>query len=337
MIWYKDQNVKDDIIVSTRIRLARNLEKYPFPGVIKKDDAEACIKEITDAVNSSSGIFNGGIRTVEVSGLDNASRKLMVERHLISKELSGKSEAAVMIDADEEASIMLMEEDHIRIQIIKKGFELKSAYDYAMKIDDAIDEKCKYAFMEKFGYLTSCPTNTGTGMRASVMMHLPALTMTDNVGRIIASASKLGLTVRGLYGEGTKAYGCLYQLSNEVTLGVSEMEIIEKLENIASQIKKLEEEARESLRTNTTVIDRVWRSLGTLRYARKVTSLEAKSLLSDYILGVACGIIDEKVKESPIELMVLTEPENINTISGEGELTPEKRDEIRAELLRKSV
>ena len=337
MIWYKGQNIKDDIMVSTRIRLARNLAKYPFPRTINKEDAASCVKEITEAVNASSGIFKNGIRTVEVSGLDIASRKLMVEKHLISKELSGKGDAYVMIDADEEASIMLMEEDHIRIQIIKKGFDLKNAFDYAMKIDDAIEEKCRYAFSEKFGYLTSCPTNTGTGMRASVMMHLPALTMTDNIRKIVASASKLGLTVRGLYGEGSKAYGCLYQLSNEVTLGISETEIIEKLENIAGQIKKLEEDARESLKINTDVRDRVWRSLGTLRYARKVTSLEAKSLLSDYIFGVSCGIIDEKVKESPIELMVLTEPESISIISGEGELTPEKRDEIRAELLRKSV
>ena len=337
MIWYKNQDVNNDIVVSTRIRLARNLEKYPFPGMAEKQDIQNIKRDVLDALEKKKEIFPEGIRTVNMSEIDIPSRQLMVERHLISRELAGNQEGVAVIDADEEVSIMVMEEDHIRIQVIKSGFNLESTYSLANKVDDAIEEHCTYAFSEKFGYLTACPTNTGTGMRASVMMHLPALTMTDNIGKIMASASRLGLTVRGLYGEGSKAYGSLYQLSNEVTLGLSEEEILKKLENISMQIIKLEKEAREALKDNISVKDRLWRSLGTLRYARILNSRDAKALLSDYILGVSIGIITEPVKVNPIELMMLTEPENIKRISGEGELDAVGRDEKRAELLRASV
>ncbi|MBQ7793522.1 MAG: ATP--guanido phosphotransferase, partial [Clostridia bacterium] len=168
-------------------------------------------------------------------------------------------------------------------------------------------------------------------------MHLPALTMTGNIDRIITSAAKLGLEVRGLYGEGSKAYGSLYQLSNRITLGISEEEIVEKLDSIARQIKERETEARGLIADKTEVADRLWRSLGTLKYARSLTSREAKSLLSDYILGVAMGIIDEKIKQSPLELMVLTEPAHITKIAGVGELDGTKRDLKRAEIIRSSM
>ena len=207
----------------------------------------------------------------------------------------------------------------------------------ANKADDAIEKHVEFAFSEKYGYLTACPTNTGTGMRVSVMMHLPALTMTGNIDRIIKSASNLGLEVRGLYGEGSKAYGSLYQLSNRITLGLSDEEIIEKLENIAGQIKSREEEARAAIKDKNEVTDRLWRSLGTLRYARSLTSREAKTLLSDYILGSGMGVIDEKIKQSPIELMVLTEPANIEKIAGGADLSAAERDVKRAEIVRSSV
>lgn len=332
MIWYRENN-DDNIMISTRIRLARNVDGYPFPNAISKDGADEIRTKITEAVLAEKGTL-GGFRTVNMSELDSLDRRVMMEQHLISAELTEKSDAAALISEGDEVSIMLMEEDHIRIQVIKSGFRLKEAYEAASAADDAIEKHVPLAFSEKYGYLTACPTNTGTGMRASVMMHLPALTMTGNIDRIIKSASGLGLEVRGLYGEGSKAYGSLYQLSNRITLGVSEADTLDKLENIAKQIKEREEEARGLIKDKNEVADRVWRSLGTLKYARSMSSQEAKSLISDYMLGVGIGVIDEKIKQSPIELMVLTEPANIVKIAGNTEMDSGERDTKRAEIIR---
>lgn len=335
MIWYKKDN-NDDIMVSTRVRLARNLAKYPFPNVINKQEAESAKKEIISALEAEKQSI-GEIRCVAMSDTDVPERRVMMEKHLISSELVGKNDAAVVISADDELSIMLMEEDHIRIQSILGGFALREAFEMADKADNAIEKHIELAFSEKYGYLTSCPTNTGTGMRASVMMHLPALTMTGSIDRIITSASNLGLEVRGLYGEGSKAYGSLYQLSNRITLGLSEEDIIDKLENIAGQIKTREEEARAAIKDKNEVADRLWRSLGTLKYAQSLSSREAKTLLSDYILGSSMGIISEKIKQNPIELMVLTEPAHIGKIAGNADLGADERDVKRAEVVRSSV
>lgn len=337
MIWYKTQNEKDDIIVSTRIRLARNLADYPFPNNMSQDQLTNAKNKIYSALEAEKGLFEKGIKKLEMSDVDKAERRVMVEKHLISRELADKNTAAVVTGLDDELSIMLMEEDHIRLQVIKGGFALKEAYQMASSIDDAIERHCDWAFSEKVGYLTACPTNTGTGLRASVMMHLPALTMTGNIDRIIASASKLGLAVRGLYGEGSKAYGAMYQLSNQITLGSSEEEIIDKLADIAGQIKKHEEEMRAAIKDKPEVCDRLWRSLATLRYARRLSSQEAKALLSDCILGRALGIIDEKLKQNPVELMVLTEPAHIQKIALGEELTPDERDLRRADLMRTAI
>ncbi len=335
MIWYRENN-DDNIMISTRIRLARNLDGYPFPNALSKEGMSEVKSKITDAIGAEKASL-GDFKTVNMSELDSLDRRVMMEQHLISAELTEKNEAAVLVSSDEEQSVMLLEEDHIRIQVIKSGFKLKEAYDAATAVDDAIEKHIPFAFSEKYGYLTSCPTNTGTGMRASVMMHLPALTMTGNVDRIIKSASSLGLEVRGLYGEGSKAYGSLYQLSNRITLGVSEQETLDKLENIAKQIKEREEEARGLIKDKNEIADRLWRSLGTLKYARSVSSQEAKSLISDYMLGVGVGIIDEKIKQSPIELMVLTEPANIIKISGNTDMDSDMRDRKRAEIIRTAV
>lgn len=335
MIWYRDNN-DDNIMISTRIRLARNLEGYPFPNALSREGMSEVRNKIADAIESEKANL-GDFKTINMSELDSLDRRVMMEQHLISAELTERNEAAVLVSSDEEQSVMLLEEDHIRIQVIKSGFRLKEAYDTASAVDDAIEKHIPLAFSEKYGYLTSCPTNTGTGMRASVMMHLPALTMTGNIDRIIKSASSLGLEVRGLYGEGSKAYGSLYQLSNRITLGVSEQETIDKLENIANQIKEREEEARGLIKDKNEIADRLWRSLGTLKYARSMSSQEAKSLISDYMLGIGIGIIDEKIRQNPIELMVLTEPANIIKISGNTDMDSGERDRKRAEVVRISA
>lgn len=333
MIWYKEE--RDNIVISTRIRLARNIKKYPFPGSMTEAQTESAIGEIEDALVGGNSILAKKFKTMKISGLNELKRGELVEKHLISPNL--KSRASVMISDDENMSIMLMEEDHIRLQIIKGGFCLDEAWDIAGKVDDVLEERLEYAFHKDFGYLTACPTNAGTGLRASVMMHLPALTMTNNIERIISSASNLGIAVRGLYGEGSKAYGSLYQISNQITMGMSEEELISKLKKIVEQIKGHEENMREKLQkeSKNELEDRLWRAYGTLKFARKMTSSEAKTLISDVILGMDLGIIENENKNL-IDLMIKTEPANLN----EGEekpLSPDERDRKRAEVLREFI
>lgn len=333
MIWYKE--AKDsDIIISTRIRLARNLAKYPFPKTISKAQKDEVSKKVKDAVLGSNSTLSKEFSFIKMEDLTPIMREALAEKHLISREMTENDEGSVFLSKDENMSIMLMEEDHIRLQVILAGNQLKKAWELANKIDDVLEENLDYAFSEKFGYLTACPTNTGTGMRASVMMHLPALTLTGNINRIISQASALGLAVRGLYGEGSKAYGNLYQISNQITLGISEEEIIEKLLNISAQIEKHERESEEAIKNKDSVCDKLWRSYGTLKFARSISSKEAKALISDVILGENMGIIDINGKKAKTALMIESEPA---LIMADKDLTPEERDKKRAELLRENI
>lgn len=333
MIWYKEKN-DNDIMVSTRIRLARNLDKYPFPAMLNSEGKNKACEELKNAILNSNSTLAKDFNLVQMKDLSQSEKNSLAEKHLVSLEMIKSDYGSALINTDETMSIMLLEEDHLRLQVIFGGFKLHEAWELANKVDDVIEESVTYAFSEEFGYLTACPTNTGTGIRASVMMHLPALTLTNNINKIISSASALGLTVRGLYGEGSKAYGNLYQISNQVTLGISEDEIISKLENIAGQIEAREKEAREQLKSNNALADKLWRAYGTLKFARSVSSAEAKSLLSDVILGKNLGIIDIKEKSPLVQLMVETEPALIS--SGEN-LSPDVRDRKRAEHLRENV
>ena len=319
------------------VRMQRMLQDVRKPAAC---DAETNSKKHNAHRQNSVGTIGGTCKKetsfdyIQMSDLPDNKREELAEKHLISLEMAQSKKGSVLINKEENMSIMLMEEDHIRIQIIMGGAKLKEAWDLANKVDDVIEENTDYAFSEEFGYLTACPTNTGTGMRASIMMHLPALTVTNNMSKIISSASALGLTVRGLYGEGSKAYGCLYQVSNQVTLGISETEILEQLENVVNQIVKHERDARESLKKNESYCDKLWRSYGVLKYARSVSSQEAKALISDVILGKNLGIIDTKGKIPETELMVESEPALI--MAGEN-LSPEARDKKRAEFIRNTI
>lgn len=333
MIWYKEKN--DDIIISTRIRLARNIKKYPFPNAMTEAQLKSATSEIEAAIAGGNSTLSKTFKTLHMSQLDELSRKELVEKHLISPDLSRR--ASVMISEDESMSIMLMEEDHIRLQIIKGGMCPDEAWDLADKVDDCIEESLEYAFHKDFGYLTACPTNTGTGLRASVMMHLPALTMAGSINRIITEASNLGIAVRGLYGEGSKAYGALYQISNQITMGMTEKELINKLKNIVAQIKSREENTRKRLseENSAELEDSVWRSYGTLKYARSVSSNEAKALISDVILGENMGII-QKDNVNMIALMIETEP-SVLIKNTKKQLSAPERDRARADYLRSCV
>ncbi len=330
MIWYKDNN--DGIVISTRIRLARNIEKTPFPNALANK------KEVNEKISSAllSGKNALPLEYIDLDKVSDLEKRKLEEEHLISPIMLEGKDRAVLMSKDKTMSIMLMEEDHIRLQVIMGGNRLDEAYDMATKTDDAIEEKISYAFDEEFGYLTSCPTNTGTGMRASLMLHLPALTMTRNIKKVIDSAAALGITVRGLYGEGSRADGSFYQISNSVTMGITETQIIEKLKTVVNQIIETEKKARSFLssKSGEQLRDKLYRSYGVAKYARAVSSEEALSLISDVMLGINMGIIKEKGKISPTEAMVLSSPA---LICGGKELAAAERDRRRADFLRENL
>ena len=336
MIWYKEKN-DNDIIVSTRVRLARNLDKYPFPGILNEEGRNKVSEELKNAILGSASTLANSFTYKAMADLLPEEKQALSEKHLISVDMALSEKGGVLLGEDENMSIMLLEEDHLRLQIILGGLRLKEAWELADKVDSVIEENASYAFSEEFGYLTACPTNTGTGMRASVMMHLPALTVTNNMSKIISSASKLGLTVRGLYGEGSKAYGNLYQVSNQVTLGLTEKEIIEKVKNIVNQIAEHEKQARKKLLENNRdyIEDKIYRAYGILKYARTISSKEAKSLISDVLMGKNMGIINIDNGEL-IELMIMAEPAYIEHMAKK-KLSPEERDKTRAELIRDTI
>lgn len=330
MIWYKDDN--DGIVISTRIRLARNIEKTPFPNALANK------AEVNEKISSAllSGKNALPLEYIDLNKMSDLEKRKLNEEHLISPLMLEGKDKAVLISKDKTMSIMLMEEDHIRLQVIMGGNRLDEAYDMASKTDDAIEEKISYAFDEEFGYLTACPTNTGTGMRASLMLHLPALTMTRNIKKVIDSASALGITVRGLYGEGSRADGSFYQISNSVTMGITETQIIEKLKTVVNQIIETEKKARAFLssKSGEQLRDKLYRSYGIVKYARAVSSEEALSLISDVMLGSTMGIIKEKGKISPTEAMVLSSPA---LICKDKELSAAERDRRRADFLRDNL
>ena len=332
MIWYK--NNESDIVISTRIRLARNLDNVPFPNALS--DKKRVIEDIKSAITNSNSTLSKELDYTDLDATAPAKKEQLASEHLISPQMLQGNAKGVFISKDKTMSIMLMEEDHIRLQVIMNGNKLREAYDTASKIDDVMEENLTYAFDEELGYLTACPTNAGTGLRASLMMHLPALTMTKSINRVVNNASSLGIAVRGLYGEGTRADGNLYQISNQVTMGISEEQIIEKLQNIAKQIIEMEEKARELLKekSGAELSDKLWRSYGTLKYARKISSGEAMSLLSDVLLGQNMGIITDKGQICIPECMVLISPA---FISNGKELNAEQRDIERAKFLRANV
>ena len=250
--------MSNDVVISTRIRLARNLKDYPFPCKLNSQGREKVIEKVRDAVKKSNSPVASDFSFIKMSELTSSQSVSLVEKRLVSPEFISETDGrALLISKDECFSIMINEEDHIRLQVITKGLSLEQAYDTADKLDTLLDENLDFAFDEKLGYLTQCPTNLGTGMRASVMLHLPALEKSRAISRIAGNLSKLGLTIRGAHGEGTEPKGALYQLSNQVTLGISEKAAIENLKNITEQLIAQENQARERLCSSIAIQDAI--------------------------------------------------------------------------------
>lgn len=338
--WYEEEKSNNGIIISSRVRLARNLKKYNFYNKLSAEDAEKMIEEVKNSILGSRTVFGEQFKYIPINKLDENEKFSMVERHIISPELMRNNKpCGVLVKDDETISIMLNEEDHIRIQAIAAGDNIDEAYDTADKIDNLIEESVEYAFSEKFGYLTSCPTNVGTGLRASYMMHLPQLERTGQIRSLTQAISKFGITVRGIYGEGSEAMGSIYQVSNQVTLGQSEREIIENLKKVVSTIVQREQELEKNAyaRAKDDVEDKVWRSYGILKTARKISAKEAMQMLSNLMEAKNMGVDPmPDVNIRPVELMINIQPAIIQTTNGK-DMTPEERDKARADYIRKII
>ncbi len=329
--WYIGEGDHNDIVISTRIRIARNLADYPFPVRLDNKNKIEVNEKIRDALDGKENLTYTELKTLTRSQIVS-----LAERHLISPEFASNSDARALLMSDnEDISIMLCEEDHIRIQVMKSGLALKEAYELADKIDTEINQSLKYAFDEKLGYLTQCPTNLGTGMRASVMLHLPALTAKGQIGSLASTVSKLGLTIRGAYGEGMSAMGDLYQLSNQVSLGISEKSAIDNLKTITLQLAAQERAAREEASKSIETEDAVFRAYGILKSARILSAKEFMSLISKVRLGAVLGMIKTDLKTIN-ELMVSMQPATINAFVGKT-LSLEERDVERAKIVRERL
>lgn len=335
--WLNEKGLEDDVVISSRIRIARNIEDVKFPQAARKEESEKVTKDILEAVKNSNK--NDNYKFFEIGRLSSLDKNVFIEKHLISPNLIQKPDmSSFLLRDDEKVTIMINEEDHLRLQILLPGLNLEEGWKLCSSIDDGLEEYLDYAFDEKFGYLTSCPTNTGTGLRASVMLHLPSLVLTGYANNIFQAVSQIGLTVRGLYGEGTKALGNIFQISNQTTLGETEEEIIQKLKNVVIQIINKEREIRENLLETRSVEieDKVLRSLGILKYSRIISSEESMKLFSDVKMGIDMGIIKNIESKDIINLMMLTQPASLQEYFKE-DLNVKKRDIKRSELIREKI
>jgi protein arginine kinase len=331
--WYIGAGEQSDIVVSTRIRLARNITEYPFPNKLNTKSRMELNNVIKEALESDNK-YN--LRFLEMRTLARFEAASMAERHIISPEFASDLDGrALMLSPEEDISIMLNEEDHIRLQVMKSGFALDEAYEVANEIDDMLGSKFNFAFDERIGFLTQCPTNLGTGMRASVMLHLPALTLSGQIHKLINTVSKLGLTFRGAFGEGTNAVGDMYQLSNQITLGISEEFAIKNLKAITLQLCAQERSAREEMLKDVSTEDRIFRAYGLLKWARLLSTKELMENLSFVRLGSVTGKINIPI-ETVNELMVSMQPATINARAGQ-KLPTQERDAVRATEVRNKL
>ncbi|MBE6810606.1 MAG: ATP--guanido phosphotransferase [Ruminococcaceae bacterium] len=328
--WYEPIEPVNAVAVSTRIRLARNIKGIPFPSKMTLEQFDKVNNLVRDAMAQSDLPIAKRLKYISMENVPEIERFAMVERHIISKNFaSNYQNRAIIISDDERICIMLGEEDHIRIQVLLEGLQFEKAYEIAETIDSILCNALDIAYDNRIGFLTECPTNLGTGLRASAMLHLPMLEDRGELRSLTESISKLGLTVRGMYGEGTKALASLYQISNQVTLGISEKNAIDNLKIITNQLIDREKEYRKQLNT-LKIEDRCMRSYGILKNARILTSAELLSRASDILLGVSLGVV--KCGIWPMKLIVEGQPYML--MKKVGEMPPDSRDIERATMIR---
>lgn len=335
--WLGGDGPHHQIVVSSRVRLARNLANFPFPGWAKKNERLQILEAIKPQVEllpEMSDAFS--VYSQDLSALE---KQVLVERHLISREHAAKGlGSAVVMNRRQTLSIMINEEDHLRMQAIRSGLQLKSVFKMIDKLDSLLEERLDFAFSPQLGYLTACPTNVGTGMRASAMVHLPALVLSDQINQVIQAVNKIGLAVRGLYGEGTEALGNLFQVSNQTTLGEKEEDIIARLHKVIEQIIEHEQNARQMLlqKKPNTLLDNIGRGYGILQHAYSMNSKEALNLLSFMKLGIDLGFFPEPCRQPVDQLFMETQPAHLQKGTSQ-KLAADERDSLRAEIIRSKL
>lgn len=338
--WLDASGPHPDIVLSTRIRLARNLQGFPFGTRSTDEDRHVVLQQVRDAAEASSLLRDGEIYVVpSVSPLH---RQVLLERHLVSRDLIGNGEeappahSALLLAPRGTLGLMVNEEDHLRLQGLLSGFRLREAWRMVDALDDELGRRLRYAFHSEFGYLTSCPTNVGTGLRASVLMHLPGLVLTQEIARVLQGIAQVGLTFRGLYGEGSEVVGNFFQLSNQTTLGKSEDDLIDHLQKIVQQVVQYELQARAVLRRDAPAViqDKVWRAYGLLRYAHSTSFEEVMNLLSGVRLGVSLKLLPAPSVYTLNQILIFSQPAHLEHRSG-GSLAAAEMDVVRAEYVRR--
>jgi protein arginine kinase len=327
----------DRIVMSSRVRLARNVKEAAFPGWAKKPERIRTLEMIRPAIESLTEMKSAFSESMDnLSALD---KQILVERHLISREHAAKSAGSgLVLNREESLCVMINEEDHLRMQALRPGLQLKQAWMAIDQVDTALEKKLDYAFSADMGYLTACPTNLGTGIRVSAMLHLPGLVLAEQINPIIQSVNKLGLAVRGLYGEGTEALGNVFQVSNQMTLGETETAIVERLDKVLSQIMEHEENARATLleKRPKMVYNHIGRAYGILANAHSISSKETMNLLSLVRLGMDLGLFPGGDRSLTDELFILTQPAHLQKQHSE-KLSAEERDLLRADMVREHL
>jgi protein arginine kinase len=335
--WLRGTGPNADIVMSSRARLARNIDKIPFSNwadKVRLEDILVQVKEASDEID-----FLKGSTFFRLKDLSEVDRLLLVERHLMSPEHAKDVEyKGLIVDPKEIVSIMVNEEDHLRIQVLQSGMNLMECWRIIDEIDTAFSKVLPYAFSAKWGYLTACPTNAGTGLRCSLMLHLPALVFSGQISKILQAISKLGLNIRGLYGEGTEATGNIFQVSNQSSMGMTEEDLNDNIDRVVNQTVSREDATRKSLlaKSREALVDRVSRAYGTLKSAHIISSTETVMLLSAIRLGVDLGIVKNMDRKMVNELFILTQPAHLQKIQGRV-LTSNERDVKRADIIRERL
>ncbi|MEM8952908.1 MAG: protein arginine kinase [Verrucomicrobiota bacterium] len=335
--WMQGQGGDSSIVLSSRIRLARNINEYAFPGWAAKDDRVHVLHDLKSTLEALPEMKDAF--SADLQNLTSIEKQVLVERHLISREHAAKSNgSAAIVNRKQSLSIMVNEEDHLRMQAIRPGLRLREAYELLDKVDTDLETEVVYAFDNTLGYLTACPTNLGTGLRASVMLHLPALVLSEQINQVIQAVNKIGFAVRGLYGEGTEALANLFQVSNQTTLGDKELEIVARLEKIVQQIIQHEENARAKLgeEKRTTLNDQIGRAFAILKYSHIISSKEALNLLSMIRLGCDLGYFPPENGGLANLLLMEIQPAHLQ-IEAKRKLSAEERDALRAEITRRKL
>jgi len=335
--WLKGTGDYSNIVMSSRIRLARNLAFRPFPNKAKKKDMMEILSDIHAAIERINFLKKAVF--LKISDLDTIDKQFLIERHLMSHDHADPVEGRALVVSEEEIlSVMINEEDHLRIQVMHSGLNLDECWQIANSIDDALSEKLEFAYSMQWGYLTACPTNTGTAMRGSVMLHLPALVMTKQINKVLVAVAKLNFASRGFYGEGTQASGNFFQISNQVSIGYSEADVIQNINELIKQIIEQEEQARQALllENKPMLEDKIFRSYGVLKNAHIISSQETVELLSMVRLGVDLDIVKDVDRKDINALFIMIQPAHLQKIEGK-KLSASARDTKRASVIRQKL